>query len=51
VKEQGEKWVFFAFILGIVLIVVFMVCAVFASLIYRHFAIRIFGSKLQQARS
>jgi hypothetical protein len=46
VKEQGEKGLFFAFILGIVLIVVFMVCAVFASLIYRYFANRIFGTVL-----
>ncbi len=51
VEEKGEKWINFSFILGIALIVVFLVGAVIASLIYRHFAIRIFGSALQQARS
>jgi len=51
VEEQGEKWVYFAFILGIALIVVFLVGAVIASLIYRHFAIRIFGSRPQQVSS
>ena len=51
VEQKGEKWVILAFILGISLIVVFLVGAVLASLIYRHFAIRIFGPKPQTASS
>ncbi|MCK4793803.1 MAG: hypothetical protein KAV87_59290 [Desulfobacteraceae bacterium] len=51
VEKRGEKWVFFAFILGIALIVVFLVGGVIALLTYRHFADRISKSKLQQAKS
>lgn len=48
VEQRGEKWVFFAFILGVALIAVFLVGAVIASLAYRHLANRIFGSAAQQ---
>ena len=51
VEQKGEKWVILGFVLGIALIVVFLVGAVIASLIYRHFANRIFGSRPQQVRS
>jgi len=51
VEAKGEKWVFYSFILGIALIVIFLVGAVIASLIYKHFAFRIFGSELQQVSS
>jgi len=51
VEEKGTKWIYFSFILGIALIVIFLIGAVIASLIYRHFAIRIFGSKLQPVSS
>lgn len=49
VEERGEKWVFFAFFLGVALILIFLVGAVIASLVYRHFANRIFRSIPQQA--
>ncbi len=51
IEDRGEKWVFFAFILGVALILVFLIGAVVASLVYRHFAHRIFSSQLQQAGS
>jgi len=51
VEQKGQKWVYLAFILGIALIVLFLIGAVIASLIYRHFAYRIFGPRPQPAGS
>jgi hypothetical protein len=51
IEERGEKWVFFAFFLGVALILVLLIGAVIASLVYRHFANRIFQSKTQLAKS
>jgi hypothetical protein len=51
IEERGEKWVIFAFILGVALILVFLIGAVIASLVYRHIANRIFRSKTQLAGS
>ena len=48
-EAKGKKWVFLSFALGVALIILFLVGAVIAALIYRHFANRIFGSKPQQA--
>lgn len=47
IEERGEKWVIFAFVLGVALILVFLIGAVIASLVYRHIANRIFRSKTQ----
>ncbi len=47
IEERGEKWVFLAFILGVALILIFLLGAVIASLVYRHFANRIFRSETQ----
>jgi len=51
VKREGKEGVYFAFILGIGLIAIFLIGAVVASLIYRYLAIRIFGPALLQAKS
>ncbi|MDX2452706.1 hypothetical protein [Desulfosarcina sp.] len=51
IEDRGEKWVFFAFFLGVALILVFLIGAVVASLVYRHFAHRIFRSEPLQAGS
>jgi len=45
VEKRGQEWVVFAFFLGLVLILVFLVGSVIAMLAYRHFAVRIFGSR------
>jgi hypothetical protein len=44
VEEKGQAWVVFAFLLGIVLILVFLVGSVIAMLAYRHFSGRLFGT-------
>lgn len=51
IEAKGEKWVSYSFFLGVALIIIFLVCAVGASLIYRHLALKIFGSRLQQINS
>lgn len=51
VQEKGQAWVLFAFFLGIALILVFLVGAVAAALVYRHFSIRMFGSAAQPMRT
>lgn len=48
IEKEGEKWVYFAFILSIALIVVFLIGAIIASLLYRYFANKIFESRPQQ---
>ena len=51
VQEKGQEWVLFAFFLGIALILVFLVGSVVAALVYRHYALRIYGSSAQPIRS
>jgi len=45
IEKEGEKWVYFAFILSIALIVAFLIGAIIASLLYRYFANKIFESR------
>ncbi|MHC4686663.1 MAG: hypothetical protein ACYTEW_20490 [Planctomycetota bacterium] len=47
IEEQGKKWVTHAAILGIVLIIIFLIGAVFAMLAYRYFSQRIFEMNRQ----
>jgi hypothetical protein len=51
VEQKGERWVYFAFILGVALILIFLVGAVIASLVYRHLANRMFPIVSKQAAS
>lgn len=51
VEQKGERWVYFAFILGVALILIFLVGAVIASLIYRHIANRMFSTLPKQVES
>jgi hypothetical protein len=51
VEQKGERWVYLAFILGVALILIFLVGAVIASLIYRHIANRMFSTGSKQLES
>ncbi len=51
VEQKGERWVYLSFTLGVALIVVFLVGAVIASLVYRHIANRMFPSASMQAEA
>jgi len=42
-EKKGEAWVYFAFFLGIALILAFLVGSVIAMLVYRYYANRILG--------
>lgn len=51
VEQKGERWVYLSFSLGVALILLFLVGAVIASLIYRHIANRMFSTVPKQAES
>jgi uncharacterized membrane protein len=46
-EEKGKKWVTHTVILGVVLIIIFLIGAVFAMLAYRYFSQRIFEMNRQ----
>lgn len=50
-EKKSQEWVFLAFFLGIGLIVIFMIAAVIASLIYRRIANQKYGSGPQRSES
>ena len=51
IKSQGETWVLQAFMLGVLLILILLLGAVFAMLLYRYMAHRMFVSEQKQATS
>ena len=51
VEQKGERGVYLAFILAVALILIFLIGAVIASLIYRHIANRMFSTGSKQLES
>ena len=48
IRQQGEAWVLQAFMLGVILILILLLGAVFAMLLYRYMAQRMFITEQKQ---